>query len=150
MGHTCWPTAVFATHKANWMWLTYIPTCWSFLLTSNVAKMTWNNQIWNNAKDFFVLGRIAIQNSFQVSSYWEWNLWTPHALKWFEVVSWFTPMMVQYIHHTQDSLTYQMSMYHSGFDCGIIFFKHYKWVHVSSLQKINIQKWKYKQWIDHN
>ena len=54
--HTCWPTCPL-THKANWMWLTY--TCWSFHFTSNVAKMTWNNQIWNNAIDFFVLGRIA-------------------------------------------------------------------------------------------
>ena len=62
------------------------PTCWSFLFKSNV---TWPEKflIWNNAIDFFILGRI--QNHSLAQTPWRWNLWTPHASKQLEIISWF-------------------------------------------------------------
>ena len=51
---------------------------------------------------------IRIQNQSHAQTSREWNLWTPHASKQLEVVTGFTPVVIQCIHQTQGSLTYQM------------------------------------------
>ena len=79
------------------------PTCWSFLFKNNV---TWYEKIliWNNAIDFFIVGRIPNQSLAQTSR--RWNLWTIYASKQLYII--FTPMIFQWIYQTQSSLTYQM------------------------------------------
>ena len=85
VGHTCWsiwPTDLQNNPDVTHLW----PRSWSFLFKSNV---TWHEKflIWNNAIDFFILGRIQNQSLAQTS--WRWNLWTPHASKQLEIISWF-------------------------------------------------------------
>ena len=50
--------------------------------------MRWKFLVWNNAIDFFIIGRIQNQSLAQTS--WKWNLWTPHASKQLKIkISWF-------------------------------------------------------------
>ena len=65
------------THRIIRMWPTYDPHVELFFL--KVANVTWLETflIWNNAIDFFILGRIQYQSLAQTS--WRWNLWKPHA-----------------------------------------------------------------------
>ena len=53
------------------------------------SNVTWHVKflIWNNAIDFFILGRI--QNWSLAQTPWRWNLWPPHASKQLEIISWF-------------------------------------------------------------
>ena len=85
----------------GWMWVTLVhpldplsnldvthilPSCnpHAKVFFLKLCKMTWKNQIWNNAIEF-----CRIQNWSNTQNSWKWNLWTPHASKQLKVVSWF-------------------------------------------------------------
>ena len=78
--------------------LTYL-THWTIQIQPTCCNMTWKFLIWNNAIDFFILGRIQIQSLAQT-----WKLWTPHALKQLEIISLFHTMIFQCIHQTQSKV----------------------------------------------
>ena len=99
VGHTCWPTDPRNNPDLTHLHVTHML---KFFI------VIWHEKflIWNSAIDFFILGRIQNQSLAQTS--WRWNLWTSHALKQLQIISWFHTMIFQCIHQTRSSLTYQM------------------------------------------
>ena len=87
VGHTCWP--IWPTEQSGCdphMTHLWPPICWRFLFKSIVTGHE-KLLMWNNAIDFFILGRI--QNHSLAQTPWRWNLWTPHASKQLGIISWF-------------------------------------------------------------